>query len=125
MHPTMGFVHVRFRVFSPDRTKSSEVWILVDTGSTLTWLPDGVLRGLGIEPLGVQDFQTAGGGVLRRPVGEALVELEGVRYHVPVAFGGPEDVPLLGVTALEILGFEVDPVTHRLRKAPYLVLAAA
>ncbi|OGS50184.1 MAG: hypothetical protein A3K65_05375 [Euryarchaeota archaeon RBG_16_68_12] len=121
----MDFVHVRIRVLSPDRSRSSEVWIPVDTGSTITWLPEGVLRELGIEPLDTEEFHVAGGGVLRRPVGEALVELEGVRRHVPVAFGGPEDAALLGVTALEILGFEVDPVTHRLRKAPYLVLAAA
>ncbi|MBS7629139.1 hypothetical protein KEJ23_04095 [Candidatus Bathyarchaeota archaeon] len=39
-----------------------------------------------------------------------------------VIFGEKEDTPLLGVTTLEELGLEVDPVTKQLKPAALLLL---
>ncbi len=125
MPNAMGFVRTWLRVFAPDLSRSEEVFLLVDTGSTLTWLPEALLRGLGIQPLTSLEFRTASGEVLERLVGVAWVKLEESRLPVPVVFARPTDAVLLGVTALETLGFEVDPVTGRLKRVPYLVLASA
>ena len=39
-----------------------------------------------------------------------------------VIFGEPDDIPVLGVTALEALGYQVDPVSQRLIKVESLQL---
>ena len=44
------------------------------------------------------------------------MEIEGVRRPVLVAIG-EEERPLVGYTALELLGFKVNPITRKLEKA--------
>lgn len=122
MPDVMGFVFARVHAFSSDGSKHVEQTLLVDTGSTLTWLPADLLHDLGIEAIREEEFVTVNRDVLRRPVGSVTLEVEGIRSPVPVAFGHPGDVSLLGLTALETLGFEVDPVTHTLRKTSLLAL---
>jgi predicted aspartyl protease len=51
-----------------------------------------------------------------------LVETEGKGYKVPVVAGQDGDIPVLGVTTLEILGLEVDPVSRKLKPTDYLLL---
>lgn len=41
----------------------------------------------------------------------ALAEYDGKRRVVPVIFGEKEDMPVLGATSLEALGYQVDQVT--------------
>lgn len=41
-----------------------------------------------------------------------------------VIFGEPDTEPLLGVTALESVGIEVDPVNQRLKRLPAVRLKA-
>ena len=41
---------------------------------------------------------------------------------VPVVFGEKSDVPVIGITTLEILGLEIDPLTRRLKPTEYLFL---
>jgi hypothetical protein len=42
------------------------------------------------------------------------VEYDSERAIVPVIFGEPEDIPVLGITALESLGYQLDPVRKKL-----------
>ena len=49
-------------------------------------------------------------------------EVEDRRGHAPVIFGEKEDKCLLGVTALEALGLEVDVVTGKLKPMKLLLL---
>ena len=46
----------------------------------------------------------------------------GERRIVPVIFGETEDTIVIGVTALEIFGLEVDPVRGTLKEAELLLL---
>ena len=120
----MGIVVAKVRISSADRLGAQELELIVDTGSTLTWVPAEVLEGLGHQPVGKQRFRTVDGSTVERPVGDAPVECEGQRGFVGVVFGGPGDASLLGVTALERLGLEVNPSTGTLRKIDaYLALA--
>jgi predicted aspartyl protease len=51
----------------------------------------------------------------------AFIELEGRSEIVPVVISDVIDKTLIGVTTLEILELEVDPVTGRLREGRLLL----
>ena len=97
-----------------------EIEVLVDTGATFTKLPSRVLEDLGVSASFERDFEIADGSILRRRVGYVEVEVEGRKAPVPVAFAEDGERALLGATALEILGFTVDPQKRRLVPAPAL-----
>ena len=120
----MGLVHATVTVFSSDYARSENVRLLVDTGSTLTWIPEDLATRLGLRPTGIAEFRTADDRSVERPIADVPIECEGVRGVVRIAFARPGDAIVLGVTALETLAFEVDPVGRRLRRVDrYLALA--
>ena len=47
---------------------------------------------------------------------------DGAESGVTVVFGAEGDPPIMGVTALETLGFEVDPVDGKLNRIDMLVM---
>ena len=48
----------------------------------------------------------------------ARIELRGEIVGGMVLFGDADTEPLLGITALESLGIEIDPLNQRLKKLP-------
>ncbi len=119
----MGLFEVDPRIAnpaSPERTMS--VRLLVDTGATLSALPASVLHDLGIQPGMSRTFVLASGERIQRRTGSVLMSLDGITMPVPVMFAEGEDSPVLGVTALEILGFVVDPVERKLVQRDLLAL---
>jgi len=118
----VGFIKVKFGAFNP--LAPSDVYELegvVDTGAIYSVLPRKTLGKLGIEPLERRRFR-AFGGYIERDIGEVGIELMGRRRTVTVIFGEEDDVVVLGVTALEAFGLEVDPVKGTLREAELLLL---
>jgi predicted aspartyl protease len=98
--------------------------LVVDTGSTLTWIPASIAEQLGIRSMDIMRFRTIDGSYIERPVGDALVECTGRRGVIGVVFAREGDAEVLGMTALERLGLQVDPATGSLRKVDaYLALA--
>lgn len=55
-------------------------------------------------------------------MGEVGIELMGRRQIITVIFGETDDTTVLGVTALESFGLEVDPVRGTLKEAELLML---
>jgi predicted aspartyl protease len=55
-------------------------------------------------------------------LGEVGIELMGRRRIITVIFGETDDTTVLGVTALESFGLEVDPVRGTLKEAELLML---
>jgi len=118
----VGFVKVRVGVFNPaEPSRVLEVEGVVDTGAVYTVVRRDILESLGVKPLSRRRFK-AFGGYVERDVGEAGLLLMGERRTVPVIFGEAEDAVVVGVTALEIFGLEVDPVRGTLREAELLLL---
>ena len=118
----MGLIHVDVSVSnpsSPDVTES--VRVLVDTGATLSILPADMLDRLGVRRRFRRRFQGFG-GVVTRDTGTVNMTYEEVEEGVTVVFGLEDDPPIMGVTALETLGFEADPVNRRLNRADFLVM---
>jgi len=86
---------------------------LVDSGAELTWLPEEVLRQVGIAPQRKRTFQTATKQVVERDVGYAILRAEGYETIDEVVFAEKGDMTLLGVRTLEGFGVVVDYIGHR------------
>lgn len=111
----MGLFEVKVSLASlpaPERTE--EVSLLVDTEATLSWIPREILERLGVPPLSRLPFTLADGRTLERDVTAVLLTVDGRKAPVEVAFGEPGEEAVLGATALEGLGFLVDPVGKKL-----------
>ena len=86
----------------------------MDTGATFTSIPSPILQRLGVPPQRMVRLKLANGEVSEQPMGEVLVELDGVRATVLCIFGPPDAPPLIGAHTLEALLMAVDPVAQQL-----------
>jgi len=112
----MGTVYAKVTFFSEDRTREETVELIVDTRSLFTWIPEELIGRLEIRPTRVRRFRTIDGSIIERPVADCRVRCEDEESYTPVVFGRPGDASVLGITALEVLGLEVDPQNHRLKR---------
>jgi len=118
----MDHTIAKVKLFNPhDSSKQIELELLVDTGSTYTWVKRDRLEKLGIKPMSKWKFRTIEGKVIERDIGEAIVECLGEKATRIVVFAEKEDAEVLGVDALEGLRLEVDPITKQLRKIEALL----
>lgn len=117
----MGHTAVRILLRGTKPAKRREVELLVDTGSTYTWISKKTLKEVGVRPTSTKKFRTIDGRLLERDIGEAIIEHLGEHATRMLVFAEPGDAEVLGVDALEGLGLEVDPVTRQLRKAEALL----
>ena len=115
-------MQVEVGVSSPQQPDHRErVELLVDTGAILSVLPRSLLEGLGVRSLGRRDFRGFG-GVVARETGAVLVTYNGATAAVTAVFGEQDDPPVMGVTALASLGYQVDPVAGDLKSTEMLQL---
>lgn len=118
----MVFLKVRVGLFNPAQPdRVVEVEALVDTDAIYSAVRCDILEQLGVKPIERRGFK-AFGGFVERDIGEVGVVLMGRRRVVPVIFGEKGDPVILGVTALEIFGLEVDVVRGVLKEAELLLL---
>ena len=115
----MGMCEVNVRLSSlvaPDR--SSEVSLLVDTGATISWIPQEILQSLGAQPFSrlpfsptAADWKETSRPYLCRLMEERLLS----RFQ-------EGEAAVLGATALQGLGLIVDPVAKKLIPRDLLAL---
>jgi len=118
----MGHTVARVRLYNPhDFSRFVDLELLVDTGSTYTWVKRRRLEELSVKPMARWRFRTIDGRVVVRDIGEVIVECLGERATRIVVFAEEGDAEVLGVDALEGLRLEVDPVTGQLRKVEALL----
>ena len=89
----------------------------VDTGALYTFIPEDRLHAITVEPLLCRDSILADGRRERRLLGEAPLTLDGLEGALtcPIIFAPPASMYLLGATALEAFGVDVDPTAQRLK----------
>ncbi len=115
----MGATHVTVAVSNPaDPTRRWEGLFLVDTGAIDCYIPASRLREIGIEPRSKRTYELADGSELALDIGIAEIAFMGEVVGATVIFGNDDAEPLLGVTALESVGIEVDPQNQRLKRLP-------
>ena len=114
----VGHTYAKINLYSIHHPpKSIELKLIVDTGSTYTWVRRDKLTELEIKPFTKRNFRTIKGELIKREVGEAIVEYMNEKATTIIVFAEEEDMEVLGVHALEGLGLEVDPTTGELRKS--------
>jgi clan AA aspartic protease len=115
----MGATHVTVAIVNPtDPERRWEGLFLVDTGATDCYVPASRLREVGVLPGGKRHYELADGTEVVLEVGVAQIEFMGDVVGATVIFGEEDCEPILGVTALESAGIEVDPVNQRLKRLP-------
>ena len=115
----MGATHVTVNVTNPgDHSREWSGLFLVDTGATDSLIPKKHLDEIGVVPDGERRYILADGSEVRLDIAVARLEILGEIVGTTVMFGDDDAEPLLGVTALESLGIEVDPLNQRLRRLP-------
>ncbi len=87
---------------------------MVDTGATYSFMPESMLRELGVTSHRTMTFRLANGQTVDYKVGRAVLQVNGYAEVVAVCFGQDGVQPLVGVVTLEELGLAVDPVRQRL-----------
>ena len=115
----MGAIHVTVGIRNP--AEPDRVWeglFLVDTGATDCLVPRQHLESIGLAPEGQRVYALADGSEVRMGVAVARVEFMGEFVGATIVFGDPDAEPLLGVTALESVGIEVDPRNQTLKRLP-------
>ena len=119
----MGYVRVKTKLRNPEkRSLETELELLVDTGAIYSVVPTTVLQELKIERRSTRKMRLADGSVIHRHLGIVEVEVKGEIAHSNVIFGEEKDASVLGVTSLEELGLQVDPVSGELTPLELLLL---
>lgn len=116
----MGHTYVTVKLFNLAKTRQKETEALVDTGATLTVIPSEIASELSLEPLAIEEVETAAGVVkLNRSV--ARIALNAKETIQEVLVSDIINRVLIGVVTLETLGLAIDPVTGKLKERRLLL----
>ncbi len=119
----MGTTYVDVTIRNPaDLQRSWTGKFLVDTGAFDSLVPRRHLEEIGLQPRGRRDYVLADGKPVVFDVTIAEIEFEGEVVGGTIVYGDDGAEPLLGVTALESGGFEVDPRNEELKRLPAVLL---
>jgi len=122
----MGITQVTVTIRNPaDLERAWEGLFLVDTGATDSLVPRPHLEAIGLKPEGQRVYELADGSELKMDITTADIEFMGEIVGGTIIFGEPNAEPLLGVTALESVGIEVDPRNQKLKRLPAVRLKSA
>jgi predicted aspartyl protease len=114
----MGMMKKRVTVSNTkDPTRRFEEQFWVDTGALYSFVPEDYLERIGIEPSATRTLILADGRQETRLLGFCDLQVEGLEGSIPcpVVFAPKGSLFLLGATALENFGVEVDPINKRLK----------
>ena len=115
----MGATHVTVTIrnpAAPERTWQS--LFLVDTGATDSLVPRDELESIGLKAKGRRSYELADGSELQMDITTADIEFMGEIVGGTIIMGAPGTEPILGVTALESVGIDVDPRNQTLKRLP-------
>ena len=119
----MGATYVDVTVRNPaHRTREWTGAFLVDTGAIDSLAPRHRLEAIGLVPTSRRRYATADGREVEMDVTVGELEIMGALSGGVIVFGDEGSEPLLGVTALESAGIEVDPRNQRLTRLPSIRL---
>ena len=106
----------------------ARIWagpFLVDTGAADSLVPRPHLDATGLEPKAQRVYETADGREITMDITTGDIEVMEEITAGRIIFGAADAEPLLGVTALESAGIEIDPQYQQLKKLPSVRLKSA
>jgi len=114
----MGMFKKRVKVSNsrkPEIFFEEEFWI--DTGALYSFVPEDRLQQIGVEPSATRNLILADGRQETRLLGFCDFQIEGLEGSIPcpVVFAPRDSLFLIGATALENFGVEVDPIQKKLK----------
>jgi len=115
----MGATHVTVTIRNP--AAPDRFWedlFLVDTGAIDSLVPRKHLEEIGLRPKAQRTYELADGSEIRMDITTADIEFMGEIVGGTIIFGPVDAEPILGITALESVGIEVDPQNQRLNRLP-------
>lgn len=119
----MGYVRVRGVIANTlNRDLKLDLEFIVDTGAIYSVIPKSVAEKLQLKEEDRRRFKTASGEIVEYPVSEAYIKIEGKGVTSLVAIANEKTPTLLGVTTLELMGLQVDPVTGKLTPLDLMIL---
>ena len=115
----MGITQVTVTIRNPaDPERAWDGLFLVDTGAIDCLVPRQHLEAIGLKPKGQRVYELADGSEVRMDITTGDIEFMGDIVGGTIIFGDADAEPILGVTALESVGIEVDPQNQRLKRMP-------
>ena len=115
----MGMTHVTVTVRNP--ALPERTWdglFLVDMKAVDCLVPGNQLKEIGLSPKAKRTYELADGSEVKMDITTAEIEFMGEIVGSTIIFGPDDAEPILGVTALESVGIEVDPRSQRLKRLP-------
>ena len=104
----------------PERSWTGK--FLVDSGSFDSFVPRAHPEEVGLEPRVRRQYVLADGKSVPLGIAVSEIEFEGEVVGRTIVYGDEGTEPLLGVTALESGGFEVDPRNEELKRLRGILL---
>jgi clan AA aspartic protease len=115
----MGVTHVTVTVRNPgDPEKFWESIFLVDTGAIDSLAPRDKLESIGLKPKAKRIYELANGTEVKMDITTGDLEFMGEIVGSTIILAEPGTEPILGVTALESVGIDVDPQSQKLKRMP-------
>ena len=115
----MGITQVTVAIRNPaDLERAWEGLFLVDTGAIDCLVPRQHLEAIGLKPKGQRTYELADGSEVKMDITIGQIEFMGDIVGGTIIFGDADAEPILGLTALESVGIEVDPQNQRLKRMP-------
>ena len=115
----MGVTQVTAVIRNPaEPDKFWEGLFLVDTGAVDSLVPRPHLEAIGLNPKGQRVYGLADGSEVKMDITTGDIEFMGEIVGSTIVFGEADAEPLLGVTALESVGIEIDPRNQKLTRLP-------
>src|SRR5438046_10675105 len=109
----MGTFFVEALLAAPERPERRQpIELLVDSGSTYTWVGAALLRALSVAPTERRRVATIGGEVAERHAAKGLITLAVLTLHTVCPFDAAANLVLLGAYTLAGFGLAVDAVHH-------------
>ncbi|WP_295432910.1 clan AA aspartic protease [uncultured Thiodictyon sp.] len=119
----MGAAHVTVTIRNPASPERSwEGLFLVDTNATDSLVPRDALEAIGLAPKAQRIYELADGSEIKMDITTGDIEFMGEIVGGTIIFGDPGTEPILGVTALESVGIDVDPGNQTLKRLPAIRL---
>ena len=118
----MGLTYLQLQIANPAAPEQTDaVDFFIDSGAVYSVVPRPILEGLGITPVGRQDFRLANGARTQRETAGALFKYGDKVGVAAVIFGEEGDSTLLGAHTLEALGLALDPFRRELVPLPMML----